>query len=43
MYFGGSGVVIIRYAGSQRGTGGTVTSAGGYTYHTFNSSGTFTA
>lgn len=40
---GGSGVVIIRYAGSQRATGGTVTSAGGYTYHTFTSSGTYTA
>jgi hypothetical protein len=40
---GGSGAVIIRYAGAQRGTGGTVTSAGGYTYHTFTSSGTFTA
>lgn len=38
-----SGVVIIRYLGPQRGTGGTVTSAGGYTIHTFNSSGTFTA
>lgn len=40
---GGSGVVIIRYAGAQRGTGGTVTSAGGYTIHTFTSSGTFAA
>lgn len=40
---GGSGVVIVRYIGSQKGTGGTVTSAGGYTYHTFTSSGTFTA
>ena len=40
---GGSGVVIVRYAGSQKGTGGTVTSSGGYTYHTFTSSGTFTA
>lgn len=44
---GGSGVVILRYKGSQRGTGGTVTSAtiGGqlYTIHTFTSSGTFTA
>jgi hypothetical protein len=40
---GGSGVVIIRYAGAQRGTGGTVTSAGGYTIHTFTSSGTYTA
>lgn len=40
---GGSGIVILRYAGTQRGNGGTVTSAGGYTYHTFTSSGTFTA
>lgn len=40
---GGSGVVIVRYAGTQRGTGGTVTSAGGYTVHTFTASGTFTA
>jgi hypothetical protein len=40
---GGSGVVIIRYLGGQRGTGGTVTSAGGFTIHTFTSSGTFTA
>jgi len=40
---GGSGIVIIRYSGAQRGTGGTVTSAGGYTYHTFTSSGTYTA
>jgi hypothetical protein len=40
---GGSGLVIIRYVGSQRGTGGTVTTSGGYTIHTFTSSGTFTA
>lgn len=40
---GGSGVVIIRYLGTQRGTGGTVTSAGGYTIHTFTSSGTYVA
>ena len=40
---GGSGIVIIRYFGSQRGTGGTVTSSGGYTIHTFTSSGTYTA
>ena len=40
---GGSGIVIIRYAGAQRGTGGTVVTTGGYTYHTFTSSGTFTA
>ena len=40
---GGSGIVIIRYAGVQRGSGGTITSAGGYTIHTFTSSGTYTA
>ena len=40
---GGSGIVIISYAGSQRGTGGTVTTSGGYTIHTFTSSGTYTA
>ena len=40
---GGSGIVIVRYFGSQIGTGGTITFSGGYTYHTFTSSGTFTA
>jgi hypothetical protein len=36
--------VIIRYlSGAQKGTGGTVTSSGGYYYHTFTSSGTYTA
>jgi hypothetical protein len=30
--------VVISYAGSQKGTGGTTTSSGGYTIHTFNSS-----
>jgi hypothetical protein len=40
---GGSGIVIIRYQGPQRGTGGTVTTFGNYTIHTFLSSGTFTA
>jgi hypothetical protein len=40
---GGDGIVIVRYAGAQRGTGGTVTSAGGYTIHTFTSSGSFIA
>jgi hypothetical protein len=29
--------------GLQRGSGGTVTSAGGYTIHTFTSSGTYIA
>ena len=41
-FAGGSGVFIIRYAGPQRGSGGTVTSVDGYTYHTFTTSGTFT-
>ena len=40
---GGSGIVIIRYLGAQRGTGGTVTSSGGYTYHAFTTSGTYVA
>jgi hypothetical protein len=35
--------VILRYPGSQRGTGGTVSPSGGYTYHTFTTSGTYTA
>lgn len=39
---GGSGIVIIRYLGSTRGSGGTITSSGGYTTHTFTSSGTYT-
>ena len=39
---GGSGIFIIRYAGPQRGTGGTITSVDGYTYHTFTTSGVFT-
>ena len=39
---GGSGIVIVRYYGSQKATGGTITSSGGYTVHTFTTSGTFT-
>jgi prepilin-type N-terminal cleavage/methylation domain-containing protein len=38
---GAAGVVIIRYQGSPMATGGTITSSGGYTYHTFTASGTF--
>jgi hypothetical protein len=38
---GGSGSVIIRYEGSQIANGGTVTTDGSYTIHTFTSSGTF--
>jgi hypothetical protein len=39
---GFQGIVIIRYAGAPRATGGTVTQVGGFTIHTFYSSGTFT-
>jgi hypothetical protein len=42
---GGSGTagrVIFRYAGTQRATGGTISSVGGFTIHTFTSNGTFT-
>jgi hypothetical protein len=42
-FAGGSGIVIIRYSGGTVGTGGTITSAGGFTYHTFTGSGTFTS
>ena len=38
---GGSGLVVLRYAGSQQGTGGTITTTGGYTYHYFYSNGIF--
>jgi hypothetical protein len=37
---GGTGVVIVSYAGNQKFTGGTITSSGGNTIHTFTSSGT---
>ena len=40
---GGSGVVIIRYSGAQRGSGGTVSSPSSDTMHVFTSSGTFSA
>jgi hypothetical protein len=41
---GGSGIVAIRYqSASQRGSGGTVSSYGGYVIHTFTTSGIFTA
>lgn len=41
-YAGGSGKVVVRYAtGALTATGGTVTTSGGYTVHTFTSSGSF--
>ena len=39
---GGSGVVIVSYTGAQIFTGGTVTTSGGNTIHTFTTSGTLT-
>ena len=39
---GGSGIVIVRYPGPQRAIGGTVTTVGGHTIHTFTGSSTFT-
>jgi hypothetical protein len=40
---GGSGIVIIRYPGCQRGSGGTICSYCGTTIHVFTTSGTFVA
>jgi hypothetical protein len=37
---GGSGIVVIRYPGAARATGGTITTVGTDTVHTFTSSGT---
>jgi hypothetical protein len=39
---GGSGIVIIRYPGPQIATGGTITSVGGDTIHTFTETGSHT-
>jgi len=39
---GGSGIVIIRYTGTPIATGGTVTSVGGDTIHTFTATGSST-
>lgn len=39
---GGSGIIIVRYQGPQKAIGGTVTSVGGDTIHTFTTSGNFT-
>jgi hypothetical protein len=39
---GGSGRVLVRYAGIPLATGGTITQSGGYTTHQFLTAGTFT-
>ena len=41
-YAGGSGIVILRYAGSARFTAGTQFTVNGYTYHKFTSNTSFT-
>ena len=38
---GGSGIVILRYLGPEKATGGTVTTNGNYIVHTFTASGDF--
>ena len=38
---GGSGIVIVRYTGSQLAGGGNYSSSGGYSIHTFTGDGTF--
>jgi hypothetical protein len=40
---GGSGVVIIRYTGSQAAAGGNYSSSGGYSIHRFTGDSTFSA
>ena len=39
---GGSGVVVVRYAGPPRASGGAITQVGGYTIHTFTGTGSLT-
>lgn len=39
---GGSGIVLIRYLGSQIASGGEIYTTGSYTVHAFTASGTFT-
>lgn len=39
---GGSGIVVVRYLGPQRGIGGTVSTDGNYTIHQYTSAGSFT-
>jgi hypothetical protein len=41
MAAGGKGIVIIRYAGPQAAAGGSYSSSGGNSIHTFTGDGTF--
>ena len=38
---GGSGIVVLRYAGTAKGTGGQITTDGAFTVHSFTASGNF--
>ena len=38
---GGTGIVMIKYAGTPRAIGGTITQADGFTTHTFSTVGTY--
>jgi hypothetical protein len=37
---GGSGIVVIKYVGNPKATGGTISTSNGYTKHTFTMTGT---
>ena len=37
---GGSGIIVLRYLGTPKATGGTITQSGGYTIHSFTNVGT---
>lgn len=37
---GGSGLIVVRYLGAQKYTGGTISTVGSYTVHKFTSTGT---
>jgi hypothetical protein len=39
---GSNGLVYFKYKGTPIATGGVISQSGGYTYHTFNSSGNIT-
>jgi hypothetical protein len=36
---GGSGIAVVKYLGPQRATGGTYSLVGGFSIHTFTTSG----
>jgi hypothetical protein len=40
---GSAGIAILKYLGGQRGTGGSVSTVGSFTVHTFTGDGTYIA